>query len=218
MSMSMSMLMKSSNRSRAATVAALSLVVLVGTAAGCGGDGDGGGPQDAFIGRWFNESTTTGFTMTCTDPVFTASLFPAGPNQFEIFGNLTFEHGELTDLAETSGNCNLLHYDIKGNTATVANPDPYIDLDPPDNAAGCVTQFTVAVNNNPVPAFILLTPDASWTVKLLPEKTSAGADRLQLVGTAAATILIDDGSAMGVVSTPDCSYGGMDTFFRLTRP
>jgi hypothetical protein len=53
---------------------------------------------------------------------------------------------------------------------------------------------------------------------LLSDKTAGGGDRLQLVGTAAATILIDDGSATGVISTPDCSYGGMDTFFRLTRP
>ena len=76
--------MKNLNRSRAATVATVSLAVLVGMAAGCGGDGDGGGPQDAFIGLWFNEATsTTGFTMMCTDPNF-APVFPSGMNQFEI--------------------------------------------------------------------------------------------------------------------------------------
>ena len=208
--------MKSLNRLRAATVATLSLA-LAGMAAGCGGDGDGGGPQDAFIGLWFNEATsTTGFTMMCTDPNF-APVFPSGMNQFEIFGSLSFEHGALTDLAETSGNCNLLNYNISGREAKVADPDPY--LEPPDDAAGCVVQFSIADSTGyPLPAFALVTPDPSWTVKLLPEKTAGGGDRLQLVGTAAVDILVDNGTPMGVSTTTPCSYGGMDTFFRLTRP
>jgi hypothetical protein len=208
--------MKSLNRSRAALVATLSLAVAVGMTAGCGGDGDGGGPQDAFIGHWFNESSSTGFSITCTDPAL-ASLFPAGPNPFEIFGSLSFEHGELTDLAETSGNCNLLNYDVNGTEAKVVNPDPYLKGEP-DDTAGCVVQFSVATNSGYFPAFVLLTPDTNWTAKLLSEKTAGGGDRLQLSGNAVATVLIDDGSAMGIVSTPDCSYAGTDTFFRLTRP
>jgi len=208
--------MKSLTRSRAATIAALSLVLSVGMSAGCGGDGGGGGPWDKFVGIWFNEATTTGFTMTCTDANF-SQVFPAGNNQFEIFGSLQFEHGELTDLAETSGNCNLLNYNIKGDSATVANPDPY--LEPPDDEAGCLVQFAVGDGaGGALPAFALITPDASWTAKLLG-KTAGGPDRLQLVGTATADMLIDDGSANGVTTgnTP-CTYGGMDTFFRLTRP
>ena len=47
--------MKSETRSRAAAVAALTLVLSGGLVAGCGGDSDGGGPQDAFIGRWFQD-------------------------------------------------------------------------------------------------------------------------------------------------------------------
>ena len=64
--------------------------------------------------------------MTCTDPIF-STVFPAStPTPFLIFASLNFEHGELTDLAETSGNCNLLNYDMMGNSATVPNPDPYL--------------------------------------------------------------------------------------------
>jgi len=209
--------MKSLTRSRAATTAALSLVLSLGMTAGCGGGGDGGGPWDNFVGIWFNEATTTGFTMTCTDANF-SQVFPSTNNQFEIFGSLQFEHGELTDLAETSGNCNLLNYNIKGNSATVANPDPYLEA--PNDEAGCLVQFAVGDGaGGSLPAFALLTPDASWTVKLLSDKTAGGGDRLQLVGTATADMLIDDGSANGITTgaTP-CTYGGMDTFFRLTRP
>src|SRR3954463_8283085 len=130
--------MKSLTRSRAATVSALALVLSVGMAAGCGGDESSGGPEDAFVGYWFAESTTTGFTMTCTDADFTP-LFPPGMNQFPIFGALKFEHGELTDLAETSGSCNLLNYDIKGDTASVVNPDPYVTGT--NNTASCIFSF-----------------------------------------------------------------------------
>jgi hypothetical protein len=210
--------MKTLDRSRAATVAALSLVLSVGMTVGCGGD-SGGGPQDKFIGLWFNEAVdTTGFTMSCTDARLT-SVFPATGAQFEIFGSLLFEHGELTDLAETSGNCNLLSYNIKGDTATVVDPDPYVDLDPPDNAAGCVVQFGIPTTSGSVlSAAALIAPTASWSAKLLSEKTAGGGDRLELSGTATATVFVDDGSAAGILSTPDCSYGGSDTFFRLTRP
>ena len=210
--------MKSLTRSRAATISALALVLSVGMAAGCGGDSSSGGPEDAFVGYWFAETTTTGFTMTCTDADF-APLFPAGMNQFPIFGALKFEHGELTDLAETSGSCNLLNYDISGDIATVANPDPYVTGT--DNAASCVFRFSVADQNGyPLAAAVLLTPDVSWSAKRLKDKTSGGADRLQLAGTATARIAVDDGTGTGnaIVSTPDCVYGGMDTFFRLTRP
>lgn len=204
--------MKSRIRSRAATIAALSLVLSVGMV-GCGGDGDSGGPQDNFIGIWFAEDVTaTGFTLTCTDTTF-GPVFPAG-SQFQIFGSLQFEHGELTDLAETSGNCNLLNYDISGNSATVASPDPYIS-----DTAGCVNQFALFdANGYPIPTFAVLTPDASWSVKLLSDKTEGGGDRLQLTGTGSVHLLVDDGTPTGIVSNPDCSYSGMDTFFRLTRP
>jgi hypothetical protein len=208
--------MKSLTRSRAATLSALSLVLSVGMAAGCGGDDSSGGPEDAFVGYWFGETTTTGFTMTCTDPNFTP-LFPAGNNQFPIFGTLKFEHGELTDLAETSGSCNLLNYDIKGDTATIASPDPY--LTGTDTAASCIYRFTVADNAGyPLSAAVLLTPNVTWAAKRLSDKTANGADRLQLAGTATAKIAVDDGTGNAIVSTPDCTYGGMDTFFRLTRP
>jgi hypothetical protein len=203
--------MQSQTRSHAVAVAALALGLSGGVAAGCGGSS--GRPADNFIGHWLNEATTTGFTMTCSDPVF-APLFPAGMNDFPIFSTLTFEHGELTDLAETSGSCNLFNYNIKGNTATVANPDPYLNDTP-----GCLFHFLVADQNGyPLDAFVVLTPDASWMAKLLPDKTEKGADRLQLIGTASADILVDDGSTQGVQTATPCTYGGMDTFFRLTRP
>jgi hypothetical protein len=210
--------MKTLTRSRAATVAALSLSLSV-VAVGCGGDGGGGGPQDKFIGLWFNEAVdTTGFTLACTDSRLT-SVFPTAGALFEIWGSLQFEHGELTDLVDTSGNCNLLSYDIKGDTATIVNPDPYLDADPPDNAAGCVVQFGVPTTAGSVlSAAALIAPSASWAVKLLPDKTAGGGDRLELSGTASATVFIDDGSTDGILSTPACTYGGSDTFFRLSRP
>ena len=211
--------MKSLTRFRAATISALSLVLSVGMAAGCGGDGDAAGPEDAFVGYWFAESPTTGFTVTCTDTIFSQVFTAGGDNQLRVFEVLKFEHGELTDLAETSGSCNLLTYDIKGDSATVVNPDPYdTGTDP---VAGCVTGLPLAdMAGKAIPADMRLRPDASWTVKRLAEKTAAGADRLQLAGTASARLRADDGSGTGniFVSNPECTYGGMDTFFRLTRP
>ncbi len=208
--------MKSLTRSRAATISALSLVLSVGMAAGCGGDGDAVGPEDAFVGYWFAESPTTGFTLTCTDTIF-SQVFMA--EQFRVFDALKFEHGALTDLAETSGSCNLLNYDIAGDSATVVNPDPYdTGTDP---VAGCVTGLPLSdTAGKAIPADIRLRPGASWTIKRLPEKTAAGGDRLQLAGTASARLRADDGTGTGniVVSNPECTYGGMDTFFRLTRP
>ena len=111
--------MQGQTRSSAVAVAALAMVLSAGLAAACGGDG-GGGPEDQFIGRWFYEPPdatvpgSTGFTMTCTDPIFSA-VFPAStPTPFLIFRSLNFEHGELTVLVDTSGNCNILNYNVWG--------------------------------------------------------------------------------------------------------
>jgi hypothetical protein len=200
-----------------ATISGLSLVLSVGMAVGCGGS-DSGGPEDAFVGYWFAESPTTAFTVTCTDSVF-GPVYSPGSNQLRIFDVLKFEHGELSDLAETSGSCNLLNYDIKGDTATVVTPDPYVT--PAGTASSCLAGLPLFDNMGyPIPADIRLTPTASWTVKRLPDKTAAGGDRIQLAGTASARLRADDGSGTGnaVVSNPECTYGGMDTFFRLTRP
>src|SRR5262245_16084521 len=132
--------MKSLIRSRAATIAALSLVLSVGMAAGCGGDGDSGGPWDNYVGIWLAEEAgpATGITLTCTDANF-GTVFPTG-SKFRVFGSMQFEHGALTDLAETSGNCNLLNYKISGSTATVVSPDPYL-AGTTDPTAGCLHQF-----------------------------------------------------------------------------
>jgi hypothetical protein len=205
--------MKSETRSRAAAVAALTLALSGGLAAGCGGNSDSGGPWDAFVGRWFQLSPdpadpfATGFTLTCTDPVFTSLTGPT-----LIWGSLVFEHGTLTDLAETSGNCSPLNYDINGKTATVPRPDPYIADDP-----GCVIPFTLAdATGLPLQAFFILTPGdgASWSFQLLDNPTPEGAPQARLVGSAAAHIIVENGTE----STPDCTYAGMDTYFRLTQP
>jgi hypothetical protein len=205
--------MKSVTRSRAATVTALSLVLSVGMAAGCGGDGDSGGPEDAFIGRWFQTSPDpsdplgTGFTLSCADPGFANVFNP----QTVIWGSLVFEHGELTDLAETSGNCSPLNYDINGKTATIPNPDPYFD-----DVPGCLIPFTLTdqATGLGLNAAFIFTPDPSWSFMLLNEKTAQGADQARLVGSGHAKILVEDGTE----SMPDCTYAGSDTFFRLTRP
>jgi hypothetical protein len=210
--------MKSLTRSRAATVSALALVLSVGIAAGCGGGDSSGGPEDAFVGDWFAESADTGFTVTCTDPVF-GPVFSSGNNQLQLFLVLKFEHGVLTDLAETSGSCGIMNYDIKGDAATIVTPDPY--RTGTDTTAACTTGLPLTdMAGYPIPADIRLKPDVSWTVKRLPDKTAAGADRIQLSGTASARLRADDGTGTGnvLVSNPECTYGGMDTFFRLTRP
>ena len=207
--------MKSETRSRAAAVAALTLVLSGGLVAGCGGDSEGG-PQDAFVGRWFQQAPDpatdpfgTGFTLTCTDPVFTGL-----GGQILIWGSLVFEHGVLTDLAETSGNCPLLNYNINGKTATVPNPDPYGDG---DADPACLIPFTLAdAAGLPLDAFFILLPGAgaAWSFQLLDTKTPGGAPQGRLVGSATAHIIVEDGTE----SMPDCTYAGMDTYFRLTQP
>jgi len=195
--------------SRTMALTALALVLSGGLAAGCGGDGSSD-ITDAWVGHWLAADPTTGFTMSCTDPNF-AGLFPAN-TQYQIFGGLKFEKGALTDLSETSGYCNLLNYDIKGNSATVVSPDPYLM-----DAAACIYTFVVTdTAGNSFNAAIQLTPDPGWSVKRLSDKSAAGAEQVQLVGTAAADIAVQDVSGPVVTTTP-CSYGGKDTFFRLTR-
>ena len=210
--------MQSQTRS---TVVAVTMLTLVLSAVGCGG-GDGGGPEDQFLGRWFYEAPdpttigSTGFTMSCTDPIF-GQVFPAtAMTPFLIFSSMNFEHGELTDLVDTAGNCNILSYDVKGNSATVPNPDP--NTTPPD-APACLFQFNLRdTNGYPISSFAVISPSSSWTFKLLPDKTAGGARRAQLVGSATAHLLADDGSTTGAISNPDCTYAGQDTFFRLTQP
>jgi hypothetical protein len=208
--------MQSQTRS---SVVAVTMLTLVLSAAGCGG-GDGGGPEDQFLGRWFYEAPdpttigSTGFTLTCTDPIF-GQVFPASAmTPFLIFSSMNFEHGELADLVDTAGNCNILNYDVKGNSATVPNPDPYADDKP-----ACLFQFNLQdTNGYPIQSFAVISPSSSWTFKLLPDKTAGGARRAQLVGSASAHLLADDGSATGAISNPDCTFAGQDTFFRLTQP
>jgi hypothetical protein len=204
-------------------MAALAIVLSAGLAAACGGDG-GGGPQDQFIGRWFYEPPdatvlgSTGFSMTCTDPIF-SDVFPASsPTPFLIFQSMNFEHGELTSLVDTAGNCNILDYNVMGNSATVPNPDPYLK-GMADTTPACLFQFNLSdTAGNPVAAFAVITPGPSWTFKMLPDKTAGGARRAQLVGSATAHLIADNGTATGAISTPDCTYAGMDTFSRLTQP
>lgn len=212
MSMCMSMLTTTTSRTcfRTMALAGLALVLSGGLTVGCGGS-NSGGPADAWTGHWLDADNTTGFTMGCTDATF-SQLFPSN-TQYQIFGGLTFEKGELTDLTETSGYCNLLNYNIKGNSALVVSPDPYLM-----DTATCIYTFVATDGTNNFNAAIRLTPNAGWTVKRLSDKSAAGAEQVLLVGTAAADIAIDDGSATGLVSPAgSCSYGGQDTFFRLTK-
>jgi len=199
--------------SRAAAAATLVLALSGGVLVGCGGSSGGG--EDAFIGRWFQESpnpsdpTATGFAIACTDPNFThlngAAL---------IWSTLEFERGTVTNLAEISGNCPILNYDTKGKTATVPMKDPYIQSD-----SGCVIQFTDSDSaGNALPAIFVLTPGDTWSFMLLDMKTTGGAPQGRLAGTATAQIVEQDATGNIVTSNPDCTYAGMDNYFRLTRP
>jgi hypothetical protein len=199
---------------------ALTLAVGVGLV-GCGGSGDdSGGPEDAFIGRWIQQSPnpaqpSTGFTLTCTDPAFASDF--TGPAL--IWSNLTFEKGVLTDLTETGGGCTILNWDLTadGKSAGVPNPDPYIG-----DASGCIIEFGLPdpLGGAPFPAALIIEPPPApaWSFTLIDEKSPAGAPQGRLVGSAPALIVVDDGTAAGVVSTPPCTYAGMDTYFRLTQP
>jgi hypothetical protein len=213
--------MTSQIRSTAATVTALALAVSAGLVAGCGGDDN---PAGAYLGRWYQVSpdptqpTATGFTLSCADPVFSflAPAPPQPPVQFLVWPSLTFEHGVLTDLVETSGNCSPLNYNIKGSTATLPNPDPYID-----DVPGCAFPLNITdAAGIPLRSAFILLPDDGWTFTLLANKSTNGTNQGRLAGTGNAQIIVDDGTGTGnfVVSTPDCEFAGADTFERLTRP
>jgi hypothetical protein len=197
------------------------LVLSGGLMAGCGGGSSSGGPQDAFIGRWFQESpnptdpTATGFTLNCTDPNFPDF---AGTHALLVWPTLIFEHGTLTDLAETSGNCSPLNYDVMGKSATVPHPDPYLDSDP-----GCVIPFTIpnpAMAGATLQAIVILTPaeGAMWSFMLLDTKGTGGVPQARLTGSATGHLAAQDGMGGVIESNPDCTYAGMDTYFRLTQP
>ena len=97
---------------------------------------------------------------------------------------MNFEHGELTSLVDTAGNCNILNYDVMGNSATVPNPDPYLK-GTADPTPACLFQFNLSdTAGNPIAAFAVVTPGPSWTFKLLPDKTAGGRAPAQLVGSA----------------------------------
>jgi hypothetical protein len=208
--------MTSETRVRAGMISVLTLTLTATAVAGCGGDA--GRPQDAFIGTWLQtapdltNNIVTGFSLKCEDADFT-TVAPAAGRQFLIYEALVFEHGELTDLAEISGQCSPLNYDISGKSATPANPDPYLE-----DVPGCVIRFSHTIGTMAFPAYFILFPDASWTFTLLDEKTAGGADQGRLSGTASGHVIVMDGSATGLVSSPDCIYAGSDTFFRLTQP
>jgi hypothetical protein len=198
------------SRAFSRTLALVAVALSGGFAVGCGSDSSGS-PADAWTGRWLDADNSTGFTMSCTDATF-SQLFPAN-TQYQIFGGLTLEKGEVTDLTDTAGYCNLLNYDIKGNSATLVSPDPYLM-----DAAACIYTFIATDGVNNFNAAIRLTPASGWTLKKISDKSAAGAEQLQLIGTAAADVAIDDNTATGLTSPPgSCSYGGQDTFFRLTK-
>jgi hypothetical protein len=208
-------------RRRSGGTLALALALAVGGGlVGCGSSSDSGGPEDAFIGRWIQEppnaTSGTGFTLTCTDPMFATDF--TGP--LLIWDNLTFEKGVLTGLTETGGGCSILNWNLSsdGKSAGVANPDPYIG-----DAPACIIEFTFGIDpvtGAPIPAALVIEPPATpgWSFTLLDEKSPVGAPQGSLVGSAPALILVDNNTPTGIVSTPPCTYAGMDKYFRLTQP
>jgi hypothetical protein len=209
--------MNSQARSHAATMTALMLVLAGGVAAAAAGCGGGSGnAESAFIGRWLQVSPdpnmpTTGFSLTCGDAYFDS----LGGAQL-IWPEMDFEHGTLTDLAETSGNCPVLNYDVNGKTATVPAPDPYTTGDP-----GCVISFTFQdpTTNAAQQAIFILTPGAgaAWSFMLL-DKVAGEPPQGRLVGSASVHLATRLASGTIRESNPDCTYAGMDTYFRLTQP
>jgi hypothetical protein len=212
--------MNSHSRSRAVAVAAFVLALSGGVVAGCGGGSGSGGPEDAFEGRWFQESPNpqdplaTGFQLTCTDANFTGYSQP-----IQFWQELLFEHGTLTTLTETGPGCPGINYTVKGKAATVPHPDPYTGMDP-----GCVIQFTYTdASGANLPAGLIIRPGdaANWSFMLLDTKSpTGGAPQGRLAGSAAGHIVVLDatGSTIQLESSPDCTFAGMDTYFRLTQP
>jgi hypothetical protein len=218
--------MRTQARSRLHTMyrsafAMLALAVACTTGASCGSDGDSGGPADAFLGRWIKsfdepiagEPDATGFTISCTDPnftFFTGSLL--------VWNSIAFEHGVVTDLVESSGNCPLLNWDIdsSGKAATVPNPDPVIDEVPE-----CILELEYEdTAGNILPALMWIHPGADLKFSLLGTKNSIGAPKAQLQGSAQVDMARLDATNMRfdtAVATP-CTYAGTDTYFRFTQP
>jgi len=203
--------------------AMLALAAACTTGVACGGsDGDsGGGPSDAFVGRWiksFDEPSAidpdaTGFNVSCTDPNFTML---SGP--FLVWNNIVFEHGVVTDLVETSGNCPLLNWDIAsgGKAATVPNPDPVVD-DIPE----CVVEFEYAdAAGNALPGLMILHPadGDDWKFSLLGTKNDIGAPKAQLQGSAQVDMARLDAAGVRFDTATPCTYAGADTYFRFTQP
>ena len=137
---------------------------------------------------------------------------------FQIFPSTELRARRADRPGETSGNCNLLNYDVKGNSATVPNPDPYLmDRTTPACVLSSSTSPTRPAIRSPRRG-----PSHArrrWTFKLLPDKTAGGR------GAGAAGRHGDRAphrrqrTSTGAESaTPTAPTAGMDTFFRLTQP
>jgi hypothetical protein len=200
----------------------LALAAAGSTGASCGGDGDGGGgPADAFLGTWIKsfdepiagEPDATGFTITCANANFTVLN---GPRL--VFPSIAFEHGVVTDLVETSGNCPLLNWDIDGSgkAATVPNPDPVIAEIPE-----CIAELEYEdTAGNVLPALMWLHPGSDLKFSLLGTENSLGAPKAQLQGSAMVDLARLDATNMRFdtdLAMP-CTYTGTDTYFRFTQP
>ena len=192
----------------------LALAAACTTGAACGGDGDGG-PTDSFVGRWVKafEPAASGFGLVCTDTNFADYNI----SSLLIWPSVEFEHGVVSDLIETSGNCPTLNWNIAGKVATLPDPDPVVD-DVPACGFDISWQDASGFVN---PGLVIIAPKpADWKFTLLGTKNASGAPQAELAGSADVDILLLDETGATIVSmaTPACSYAGADTYFRLTQP
>jgi hypothetical protein len=183
----------------------LALAVL----AGCGGSSESADPTDNFVGRWeLLPTTTSAFTLNCN----------MMPGEYIQWTELVFEHGSATDLVETSGllipqfGClPALSYDISGDTASLANPDPYIGGPPV-----CEALAFDAMGN--AIALLEFAPKSDWVFELQAKVADKPREGI-LKGSAVVTPFVPDATGTMLVPQPACDYTsgtGGDRFFRLT--
>jgi hypothetical protein len=190
---------------RAAGVLARSaaLLLLGGMAVGCGSS-DKAGPFDDFVGLWIRQpmaaaGDTRTFSVSCT----TQGVAEEVP----VWDTMEFEEGVLTDVNEM-GPC-LFSYNVDGNVATLANPDPYVNSPP-----ACLL-FVSRPSGDP--AILELAPTMGaggmWSFTITPGMLPAA----QLLGTSAARYSFLD-AAGAVVTAEPCTYTLLDKFIKLTKP
>ena len=190
---------------------ALTFTALLLGAVGCGGTTTSNnlGPAGNFIGLWELDTNPTTFTLTCPTTGLTGSLV--------VWQQLQFDHGVLTDVAETSQSCLPptgvnFDSDTKGQVLTAPNPDPYSAT---NAAPECEVFVETDTTGNPIFVDLSFT---SLTFTLLPQQPNGDAEGL-LQGTGSGPLLEVPTGGTSLAQADTCTYTGTsDRYHRVSRP